>query len=446
VFRLRHRRALLACAAAVAAAALGGPQAVGGAVSGPAFTTYHEPGANLGAGEPSVGVNWKTGTVMYQSGLRTMAITFDAKGRATWQERSGSLTSIASLDPISYTDAAHGRTFVSQLTADCSVLSYTDDDGRTWNPTQGCGPGAYIDHQTVGAGPYASGSVSLPVRLDEYGNAVYYCAQGLVEASCSRSDTGGRTFGPAVPMYDLSRCGGLHGHLRVARDGAVYVAHQDCDGKQGVVVSEDNGLTWAIRTVPGSTVNDESDPSVASGANGTVYFGYQDGRGDANTRAMAAVTTDHGRTWATPVDVSSRLGLKNVQFPQMIAGDDDRAALAFLGTKTGGNDQVDSFAGTWHLYVAMTYDRGRTWKTVDATPNELAQRGCIKLTGCSHRNLLDFNDIAVDKQGRVVVGWADGCPVVCEKAADTWSTNWHGAVVSRQSAGKGLFRQYDGKI
>jgi hypothetical protein len=434
---LRH--VALACAA-VAAVAVAAPSA--GASRAPAYTTYHEPGENQGDGEPSIGVDWKTGVAMYQSGLRTMAVTFDGRG-AHWTERSDLTESRETLDPILYTDGPTGRTYVSQLAADCSLLAYSDDDGKNWTQTTGCGPGVYVDHQTVGAGPYATATLpNLNVLTD---HAVYYCAQAVVNASCARSDNGGLSFGPAVPMYPAADCVGLHGHVRVAPDGTVYVPQMDCGGKQGFAVSEDNGVTWAIRTVPGSTANDESDPSVASGADSTTYYGYQDGKGNANTRAMVAVTSDHGRTFGKPVDVSSRLGVKNVQFPEMIAGDGDRAAFAFLGSKTGGNDQADDYNGTWHLYVATTYDRGRTWTTVDATPKELVQRGCIKLTGCSHRNLLDFNDIALDKQGRVYVGWADGCPAACERGAP-WNPNWHSATITRQSSGRGLFKAYDGKI
>ena len=432
-------RVVLACAA-VTLVTVVTPEAGARKSAAPTFANYHEPGEHEGGAEPSIGVHWETGTVMYQSGLRTMAVTFDAKDRAKWEQRSGIYTSITSLDPILYTDGKSGRTWVSQLAADCSLLSFTDDDGRTWTPTTGCGPGVYIDHQTVGAGPYAP---SLLPHTEDV--AVYYCAQAVAEASCARSDTGGLTFGPAMPMYHVGECRGFHGHLRVAPDGTVYVPNMGCGDEQAILVSEDNGVTWQIRRIPGSKVNGESDPSVAAGSDNTVYFGYQDGEGDDNTRAMVAVTRDRGKTFAKPVDVSSRLGIKNVQFPSVIAGDGDRAAIAFLGTKQSGNDQSNDFEGKWRLYVSMTYDRGKTWTTVNATPDELAQIGCIKLTGCSHRNLLDFNDITVDRQGRVLVGWADGCPRVCEKGAP-WDSNWHTAVITRQNGGKGLFRAFDGRI
>src|SRR2546430_868399 len=78
----------------------------------------------------------------------------------------------------------------------------------------GCGPGVYVDHQTVGGGPYAPPLVGTPA----YADATYYCAQAEVEASCAMSPDGGLTFDPAVPIY-TTECIGLHGHLKVAPDG-----------------------------------------------------------------------------------------------------------------------------------------------------------------------------------------------------------------------------------
>jgi hypothetical protein len=142
-----------------------------------------------------------------------------------------------------------------------------------------------------------------------------------------------------------------------------------------------------------------------------------------------------------------------------VAGDGDRAAVGFLGTKTPGSTQAASFGksadgdtftgGEWHMYVSTTYDRGRTWTTVDATPKDPVQRGCIWNGGGSNvcRNLLDFNDITLDKTGRVLIGIADGCTGMrsdCPTVRDK-SENKHedqGAVV-RQMSGKGLFAKFD---
>jgi len=162
------------------------------------------------------------------------------------------------------------------------------------------------------------------------------------------------------------------------------------------------------------------------------------------------------------VDVSTALGIHNVQFPEVIAGDDDRAAFAWLGTKAIGDDQHNGFVGpdgnpaVWHLYVSMTYDGGQTWTTVDTTPNDPVQRGCVDLQGtsnktvtdnniCSQRNLLDFNDITVDTQGRVLVAYADGCTGTCVTDPTALSTGATGTVM-RLTTGKGLYAAYDGVI
>jgi hypothetical protein len=100
----------------------------------------------------------------------------------------------------------------------------------------------------------------------------------------------------------------------------------------------------------------------------------------------------------------------------------------------------------WHLYVAETYDGGNTWTTVDATPDDPVQRGTIcagGTLGCGNgtRNLLDFMGITVDKQGRVLVGYADGCVDACAISGPNSFTSL--ATIARQVSGKRLFAKYD---
>jgi hypothetical protein len=265
---------------------------------------------------------------------------------------------------------------------------------------------------------------------------------------CARSDTGGLTFGPAVPLWRTDECGGIHGHPKVAADGTVYVPNHQCDltGATGqtVVVSEDNGLTWDVRPViPGSTPG-SLDPSVSVASDGTVYFGYENGDG----RPRVAVSKDKGRTWLHDQAVGVEHGVVTAVFPAIIAGDPDRAAMAFVGTTTPGDHQdFAGFRGEWHLYVAMTYDGGVTWRTVDVTPDDPVQRGSICMQGVSctspknDRNLLDFMDATVDREGRVLVAYADGCIDACIAGAE----NSYSALASiaRQSGGKRLFAAFD---
>jgi hypothetical protein len=450
--RATTRRRLGAAALASALAAFGSVTLApaSSAATAPGYTIYHAPQSLPGyddAAEPTIGSNWATGNAMYQAGLSTFRVSFDeATGAATWSDRSSLLTSITTLDPILYTDASTDRTFVSQLTGACSLLAYTDDDGDSWtqNPV-GCGAGTAGDHQSVGGGPFAptaGGGVG-------YEDIVYYCAQQIAAATCASSRDGGLTFGPGVPIYTIAQCSGLHGHIMVAPDGTAYVPNADCGGRHGVAVSKDNGVTWAVRTVPGSATQFESDPAVGTGSDGTMYLGFQQAstqKGVNETYPGIAVSRDRGATFTNVnLNVGSALGIKNIQFPRVVAGDGDRAAYAFLGTTTGGDDQAAGFPGIWHLYIATTYDGGASWSTVQATSaSDPVQKGCIWLAGGSNacRNLLDFMGSTVDKQGRVLIGYADGCNATC--AAGGKNDRGATAVIARQSSGLGLFSAFDG--
>ncbi|HTK95665.1 MAG TPA: sialidase family protein, partial [Terriglobales bacterium] len=252
-----------------------------------------------GEGEPSIGVNQKTGNAMVQSGLETIRLTFNDSvfpSTATWTDVGSTITSTVSLDPILWTDPRTNRTFVSQLMGGCSLMAYSDDDGANWfqNPI-GCGFVTAADHQTVGGGPFQSPLTSTDL-VGHYPDNVMYCAQGVVAAECAQSTNGGILFGAGFPTYTVADCGGLHGHVRVGPEGNMYLPNSSCDGGQGVAVSTDGGATWSVHVVPGSTPHTnggDSDPWVDVAGDGTVYFGYSNGDG----HAMVAVSHDAGSSW-----------------------------------------------------------------------------------------------------------------------------------------------------
>ena len=426
----------------------------------PRFENFNPPAAGpntLGrsSGEPSIGVGLPIaghpeGRAMFQSDVQTLRVTFNgacATPRALWENRPAP-TSQEDFDPILYTDFQTGRTIVHLLSFAANVIvgesSFTDsppspaNDGDIWTPSNGSGIGSGVDHQTVGGGPYHLPLVGPPGNP----HAVYYCSQALVDANCARSDDGGINYGPSVVIY-TSQCGTLHGHVKVAPDGTVYVPNRGCGGEQAVVASEDNGLTWQVRKVPASAAG-SSDPSVGIGDGGRLYFGYADG----DTTAAISVSNDRGLTWSAPLDVAAAFGINNVVFPEVVAGDNDRAAFAFLGTPTAGGLQGPRFTGIWHLYVATTYDGGATWSTVDATPNDAVQRGCIWLAGGANvcRNLLDFMDVQIDHEGRILVAYADGCSGgECVQAKPNATGNSYTALaaIARQTGGRRLLSAFD---
>jgi hypothetical protein len=465
-------------AASVRAAPPPAPAATQATGTAPRYQNYTPPAAGINtlgrnSGEPSLGVGLPVtghpeGRTLFQSDVQTLRVTFNAAcatPRAIWEDKSPA-TSQQDFDPILFTDRQTGRTIVSLLTFAANTIagesSFTDtaspfNDGDVWTPANSSGIASGVDHQTLGGGPYAPPlNISPPTA---YPHAVYYCSQALVDANCARSDNGGSSYGPSVVIY-TSECGGLHGHVKVAPDGTVYVPNRGCDRtkttpdgditvtEQAVVVSEDNGLTWNIRNIFDSSPG-ESDPSVGIGrgdavTGGRVYFGYA----DANLNPVMAVSDNHGVTWTKIQDVGASLGLNNVVFPEVVAGDDARAAFSFLGTPTIGGSQTNGFNGVWHLYVAHTYDGGTSWVTVDATPNDPVQRGCIWLSGGAVvcRNLLDFMDVTTDNEGRVVVAYADGCAgAECAQAPQNATGNSFTALaaIARQTGGRRLFAAND---
>jgi hypothetical protein len=492
--------------ASTAGATVSAPKS-GGAV--PSYTNYptttlsgEDPRAAdaLGhdAGEPSIGVNHKTGKVMYQAVLQTIQATFDDKSvpaKVTFKDVTNPVEGVDTLDPILFTDSVTGRTFVSQLAPPCSISSFTDTDGEPtvagvpgsgYTTSTGCGVGANFDHQTFSAGPAPAG---LPTA---YGpnRTVYYCSQVVVEATCARSLDGGITFGQSAVAYtfdltDPNGCTGLHGHLKVGPDGTAYLPNFECynpDGppKAALVVADPGPvLDFEVRRLPRqtTTADFDSDPAVGIDAAGTAYMAWE----DATSNLHVAVTKDRGKTYTDIQDVGLPFGIKNATMPAAVGGSAGRAAVAFLGTPTEAplakdgkpENNLRSFdpdrgdpKGGWHLYVATTYDYGKNWVTVDATPSDPVQRGCIwwgnvdsdriptgdqTCTSSPDRNLLDFMDMTVDKTGRVLVGYADGCVGRCIKdaafhsfkTADGDEDKDDNAAIARQTCGRGLFAAYD---
>ncbi len=466
--------------------------------TGPGIPRYYNysPGPGIGeaAGEPSIGFNPATKRVMYIASLQTLQVTLPENvtplgsvpeacdAPSDWKDVSFATTKVRSLDSILFTDRVTGRTFVSQLNTVTqtnpvliglnSLMAFTDTDGdpnpanpnnAAWTPAQINPPDGSNDHETVGAGPYPAALSSLSNSLNK-GHAVYYCGQlGTINAGstafCSRSDDGGLNFGKSIPVYQdtVSGCtAAIHGHVKVAPDGTVYLPNGQCGGHQSVFVSTNAASTpWTIHTIPNSlpmapaiapATFDVSDPQVGIATDGTVYFAYTglvQGGNSTDNHIFVAVSHDQGSTWSTPVDVGASLGINNAVFATAVAGDPQRAAVAFLGTTTSGDHQSPSFKGTWYGFVAHTYDGGTTWTTVNASDGPVQRNACIWNSGGNNvcRNLLDFNDINMDDKGFVLFAYADGCVDACKTGgANSYSSK---ATIARQSGGKGLLAQFD---
>jgi hypothetical protein len=418
--------------------------------------------AQASSGEFNIGFNPKTGRIMTMNIGPIWRITPGEVQtpkkpeccEGLWEDKSSTVTDTG-LDPILWTDQKTGRTFASNSTAGANaVYAYTDDDGDTYLPLGASPPNGGADHETIGSGPYPAAFSVLGTPVNQ-GEAVYYCSQDIVgPAACQRSDTLGASYGPGVLAYDgfTTQCGGLHGHLHVAPDGTAWLPVNQCGGKQGGALSTDAGMTWQEFIVTGAVSQQQgADPSIAIDSDSTVYYAYVNnepvGPGQPpEGHARVKVSKDGGKTWINDFDLGASHGIKNAAEIEAVGGSSGRAAVGFLGTDLPGDYQALSFQGKWYAFIATTYDQGKTWVTVNSTPNDPVQSmtGVWQQGGgAQDRNLLDFNEITVDDQGRVLFGFSDGCVTegcIAGTAANDFVAYMR---VARQSGGKTLFAAKD---
>jgi hypothetical protein len=458
-----------------AAIVTGPPPPEGGgtvATGGPNFTNYRPPAGLTtyaeSVSEPTMGVNIGSNKAYMLFTLDTLEASFDdftSPATATWRNlgRGGAPTTA---DPFLTVDqhrlpdgSANNRVWIAQLLAATSYMAHNDrQESTTWTRSL-TGPGEIhgVDNQSIAVGPYPNNQKPSTARSDaNYPHAMYYCSHSGANAFCSRSDDGGLTFNTSKPIFPLAGACSNHGHVKVGPDGTVYVPmNNSCEGAEGVSISIDAGETWHYITVPG-TVSGRWDSSIAIANDGkTVYYGYGE---ESDDRAMIIKgTLDKSDPsaptirWQVPaVDVGAAAGLVNIVFPTVVAGDPDRAAFLFHGTTTEGDsgDQASFPANAeWYLYVATTFDGGKSWQLRNITPGDPTQRGsiCDGGTGCDNdpddRNLLDFMDADIDGEGRILVGYSDGCVDACVGALPNSYTAR--GYIARQSDGKRMYAQFD---
>jgi hypothetical protein len=440
----------------------------------PRYMNFYAPqgsSAQPSSGEFNIGYNPATGRIMTMNSGPIWRITpaellkpaLPECCEGLWEDKSSGVTDTG-LDPILWTDQKTGRTFASNSTAGANaVYAYSDDDGDSWTPVGFSPPNGGADHETIGSGPYPA-SVPLGNDATNKGHAVYYCSQDIVgPASCQRSDDFGASYGPGVPAYNGqgtavpggTDCGGLHGHLHVAPDGTVWLPVSQCFDLQGGAFSTDAGNTWTEFKVPnGFSQKDGADPSIGIDADGVIYFSYvrnepvaknQPPEGHAHA-AVGKLNPNNTVTWLNDTDIGATHGIKNAAEIEAVGGSSGRAAVGFIGTNLTGDYEQLSFPGQWYAFIATTYDQGKTWVTVNATPNDPVQNhtGVWQEGGAqTDRNLLDFNEITVDKNGRVLFGYSDGCVTIGCIGGTAANDFVAFQRVARQTGGKSLFASFD---
>ena len=439
----------------------------------PRFQNFYAPpgSAKSKSGEFNIGFNPKSGRIMTMNDGPVWRLTppelltpaQPACCEALWEDKSDSTVAFG-LDPILWTDQKSGRTFASNSTVGANaVYAYSDNDGDSWTPFGIAAPNGGADHESIGTGPYPALLSALNTPLNQ-GQAVYYCSQDIVgPAECYRSDDLGVSYGPSTVAYTgqgssapNGMCGGLHGHIHVAPDGAVWLPIPQCSGQQGGAFSTDGGITWHLFQVPGAfSQRPGADPSIAIDSDSTVYYAYinnepvaqgQPPEGHARVQVGHLDAVSNVIIWTNNFDLGATHGIVNAVEIEAVGGSSGRAAVGFIGSDVPGDYQALSYPGRWFAFIATTYDGGKNWTTVNATPNDPVQsKTGVWQSGGSNlqRNLLDFNEITVDDKGRVLYGYSDGC-VSTGCIAGTGPNDFVGFMrVARQTGGKSIFESND---
>ena len=318
-----------------------------------------------------------------------------------------------SFDPYVHVDATTGRVYVADLTLACVTLSWSDDDGDTWNVNHlGCGQGPH-DHQTVFTGPPPAGVATVG-----YPSIVYVCTSNFFAGfGCARSLDGGLTFGPSVPLHVTPNvdarafapvCGEvLTGHGAASPlDGTVLVPQVACDVAH-VYASRDGGLTWQAIVVDASAgmirdAVDRHEASVAFDAAGNAYYYWL----AADALPRLSMSVDRAATWTPPRAVAAQ-DVVAARYPAIAAHDAGRVAFLYVGH--GGDEAWRAHVG----YLLDALDAEAPVLTVLAhAADEPLQRGeCAGRCG----GIGDFLDIAADPEtGRVWVALAGLCAATCE--------------------------------
>ncbi|HUR25092.1 MAG TPA: sialidase family protein [Candidatus Thermoplasmatota archaeon] len=390
-------------------------------------------------GEPTIGVSadgtvWvypTSGAVDADPITNGRGPAYSRDGGATWDRSlidvagTGLTVQRLSLDPYLFLDPTTGRIFIDDIDAvACSQLSWTDDEGATWqgHVQSGC---LVTDHQSVFTGP----PVSSPTA--GYPNIVYRCALSggaLADTSsavaCQRSLTGGLTWmPPGRPAYtwtpmaagDLGAEGACYsgpGHgITDPADGRIYWPGGLC-GQPVIAISDDEGLTWTVAHPGDNGMNGRDgtahDSSVAVDAEGTVYSFWV----AADSLPYIAVSTDRGTSWSSPRMVGPP-GLTGAAHPQVAAGGAGKLAWVYMGTfDDPASDDQDWFGvigASWDFEAAQP----TLWSGAVTNGTDRFVRGVCGAIRCSAGSG-DFVDVRIAPDGTPWGVFTDDCKGPCE--------------------------------
>ncbi len=401
----------------------------------PINMTFFASSVGEDAAEPSIGIT-SSGCIFFIAFEKVMR-SCDYGG--TWEEKQDPIQCAPTTsDPYGWVDPITDRIFnVQMMGLETSWICWSDNDGETWlgNPHDS-GTTPINDHIKLATGPWTTSGYGLVGQLSQavYDTAVYYCYNKLAGIFCYTSFDGGATFETGGLIVGLATTnGGLHGAITTAPDGTVFVTPRV--ETPTVIISKDNGFSWFERDMGQDvgTPYPRKNSEVSTDSESNAYHVWT----GADEGIYLARSTDSGESWTQESVRISPAEVISTAFPQTDAGDPGRFAVTYLGSENvsllnesdldgnpwNGNGHYAPNGVHYHLYVTFSlnaldeepifHTRRLTSDPVQVGAICLNSGDCRSDQGGSNRNLLDFNDLHIDNQGRVFISIADGCTGEC---------------------------------
>jgi hypothetical protein len=224
-----------------------------------------------------------------------------------------------------------------------------------------------------------------------------------------QSADGGKTWSKPV---DVSSSPGtsMDPAIDVGKDGSVVAVWTDTSGSEAspdIYFSRStDGKTWSKPQNLSNSPGVSSEPDVDIGSDGAIHVIYLDTSAGSNADVWATSSSDDGKTWSKPQNISDTPGKSMT--PSIGVGPDKSANVVWIDTSSG--------EASPDVYFTRSTDGGKTWsKAVDAsnTPGLSADA-----------------DIDVDDKGKIFITWADtaqgakNADIMVSSSADggkTWS-------------------------
>ena len=247
----------------------------------------------------------------------------------------------------------------------CHIVgAFSGDNGRTWStaiPLIRTPSGRDYDPSiVVSANRVAVTSTTLPAGAGIRTSKTW----------CTRSDDHGRTWSELfqIPMNHRYTCGKTHHGLRlesgtllmgyswdvICEQGKTLSAEGEMHLRAGVMISTDNGQSWAnggdtdaaYEKVSGGAVHGTDEPAIVELPDGSIYMLMRTG----STHLYEARSSDEGRTWT---------GIR----PSPLRGTNAPAALCQFDAagKRGIMCIWDNARTRYPLCGAASFDGGRSW-------------------------------------------------------------------------------------